>query len=67
MNVYRTRFKRGQTSQPGSGLGLAIVDKLMAQMNGSLILRAIDMPGPRHGFESELSFPEGKAEREERS
>lgn len=67
VNVYRTRFKRGQTSQPGSGLGLAIVDKLMAQMHGSLILRAIDLPGARHGFEGELSFPERKAERQGRS
>jgi two-component system OmpR family sensor kinase len=67
VNVYRTRFKRGQTSQPGSGLGLAIVDKLMAQMNGSLILRAIDLPDARHGFEGALSFPEGKAERQGRS
>jgi two-component system OmpR family sensor kinase len=58
INLYRKRFKRGQTSKPGSGLGLAIVDKLMEQMNGKMILRAVDLPGAITGFECELLFPQ---------
>jgi len=57
LNVYRTRFKRGQTSKPGSGLGLAIVDKLMAQMNGTMTLRSAALQTGHTGFECELSFP----------
>ena len=58
MNVYRTRFKRGQTSKPGSGLGLAIVDRLMAQMNGAMNLRSVTLEDGGNGFECELSFPQ---------
>ncbi len=58
VNVYRARFKRGQTSKPGSGLGLAIVDKLMEQMNGKMILRTVDLPDAQTGFRCELSFPQ---------
>lgn len=58
MNAYRTRFKRGHTSNPGSGLGLAIVDKLMAQMNGAMTLRNVTLEDGRSGFECELSFPQ---------
>jgi len=57
LDVYRARFRRGQTSKPGSGLGLAIVDKLMAQMNGRMVLRTITLPNEQSGFECELSFP----------
>ncbi|MBX9469160.1 MAG: HAMP domain-containing histidine kinase [Rhizobium sp.] len=57
VDVYRARFKRGQTAQPGSGLGLAIVDKLMEQMNGKMTLRAMEVPGERATFECALSFP----------
>jgi two-component system, OmpR family, sensor kinase len=56
LNVYRVRFKRGQTAKPGSGLGLAIVDKLMAQMNGTMTLRTVELPSGSTGFECELSF-----------
>lgn len=56
-NVYRTRFKRGQTSKPGSGLGLAIVNKLMVQMSGTMVLRTVTLPTGRSGFQCELSFP----------
>lgn len=58
INVYRARFKRGQTSKPGSGLGLAIVDKLVEQMNGKMILRTVGMPDAQTGFQCELSFPQ---------
>jgi two-component system OmpR family sensor kinase len=57
VDVYRARFKRGQTAQPGSGLGLAIVDKLMEQMNGKMTLRAVEVPGEQATFECALSFP----------
>ncbi|MDX0534235.1 two-component sensor histidine kinase [Sinorhizobium medicae] len=57
LDVYRARFRRGQTSKPGSGLGLAIVDKLMAQMDGTMILRTVKLPGECTGFECELSLP----------
>ncbi|WP_424540518.1 sensor histidine kinase [Sinorhizobium medicae] len=57
LDVYRARFRRGQTSKPGSGLGLAIVDKLMAQMDGTMILRTVKLSGERTGFECELSLP----------
>ena len=56
LNVYRTRFKRGQTGKPGSGLGLAIVDKLVAQMNGTMILRTVELPNGSAGFECEISL-----------
>ena len=56
LNVYRTRFKRGQTGKPGSGLGLAIVDKLVAQMNGKMILRTVELPNGSAGFECEISL-----------
>jgi two-component system OmpR family sensor kinase len=62
VNVYRARFKRGQTSKPGSGLGLAIVDKLMEQMNGKMILRTVDLPDAQTGFRCELSFPQKTAD-----
>ncbi|MQX51608.1 histidine kinase dimerization/phospho-acceptor domain-containing protein [Sinorhizobium medicae] len=55
-DVYRARFRRGQTSKPGSGLGLAIVDKLIAQMDGTMILRTVKLPDERTGFECELSL-----------
>lgn len=58
INVYRARFKRGQTSKPGSGLGLAIVDKLVEQMNGKMILRTVGLPDAQTGFQCELSFPQ---------
>jgi len=58
VNVYRARFKRGQTSKPGSGLGLAIVDKLMEQMKGKMTLRTVDLPDAKTGFQCELSFPQ---------
>ncbi|MQW67686.1 two-component sensor histidine kinase [Sinorhizobium medicae] len=57
LDVYRARFRRGQTSKPGSGLGLAIVDKLVAQMDGTMILRTVKLPGEPTGFECELSLP----------
>jgi two-component system, OmpR family, sensor kinase len=57
VDVYRQRFKRGQTTKPGSGLGLAIVDKLMGQMNGSMTLRVVEMPGRQRAFECALLFP----------
>ena len=57
VDVYRTRFKRGQTTERGSGLGLAIVDKLMEQMNGTMTLRAVDAPGGEKRFEGALFFP----------
>ncbi|MDX0695720.1 sensor histidine kinase [Sinorhizobium medicae] len=57
LDVYRARFRRGQTSKPGSGLGLAIVDKLIAQMDGTMILRTVKLPDERTGFECELSLP----------
>lgn len=56
LNVYRKRFRRGQTGKPGSGLGLAIVDKLVAQMNGTMVLRTKTLPNGHTGFECELSF-----------
>jgi two-component system OmpR family sensor kinase len=56
LNVYRKRFRRGQTGKPGSGLGLAIVDKLVAQMNGTMALRTKTLPNGHTGFECELSF-----------
>jgi len=56
VDTYRARFKRGQTTKPGSGLGLAIVDKLMAQMNGHMSLRVMEMPGEPRRFQCELSF-----------
>lgn len=56
VDVYRARFKRGQTNKPGSGLGLAIVDKLMGQMGGTMALRVVNLPGELKGFECELSF-----------
>jgi two-component system OmpR family sensor kinase len=58
IDVYRARFKRGQTSKPGSGLGLAIVDKLMEQMKGKMTLRTVDLPDAQTGFQCELSFPQ---------
>ncbi|MDH4438994.1 MAG: HAMP domain-containing sensor histidine kinase [Rhizobium sp.] len=57
VDVYRARFKRGQTSKPGSGLGLAIVDKLMDQMDGTMALRTVTLPDERTGFACELFFP----------
>jgi two-component system OmpR family sensor kinase len=57
LDVYRARFRRGDTSKPGSGLGLAIVDKLVAQMGGSMTLRTVVLPKGRTGFECELSLP----------
>jgi two-component system, OmpR family, sensor kinase len=57
INVYRARFKRGQTTKPGSGLGLAIADKLTDQMSGKMTLRVIDLPGGQRRFECELLFP----------
>lgn len=57
VDIYRARFKRGQTTQPGSGLGLAIVDKLIEQMKGSMTLRIVEAPGPHRRFECEISFP----------
>ncbi|MBC2775211.1 sensor histidine kinase N-terminal domain-containing protein [Rhizobium sp. AQ_MP] len=57
LNVYRTRFKRGQASKPGSGLGLAIVDKLIAQMSGAMTLRSLPLPTGDTAFQCELSFP----------
>ncbi|WP_457664192.1 histidine kinase dimerization/phospho-acceptor domain-containing protein [Sinorhizobium medicae] len=57
LDVYRARFRRGQTSKPGSGLGLAIVDKLITQMDGTMILRTVKLPDERTGFECELSLP----------
>lgn len=38
VNIYRRRFRRGNSRAPGSGLGLAIVDTLMSQMGGALVL-----------------------------
>jgi two-component system OmpR family sensor kinase len=60
LNVYRARFRRGQTNKPGSGLGLAIVEKLVAQMSGSITLRSVVLPDGRTGFECELSLPPPK-------
>ncbi|MDZ7875132.1 MAG: HAMP domain-containing sensor histidine kinase [Rhizobium sp.] len=60
LNVYRARFRRGQTSKPGAGLGLAIVEKLVAQMSGSMSLRTVVLPEGRTGFECELSLPPPK-------
>ena len=57
LDVYRARFKRGDTSKPGSGLGLAIVEKLVAQMGGSMALKTVGLPEGRTGFECELSLP----------
>ena len=57
VDVYRARFKRGQTTKRGSGLGLTIVDKLMEQMNGTMTLRVIETQGPEKWFECALSFP----------
>lgn len=59
LDVYRVRFRRGSTNKPGSGLGLAIVDKLIAQMNGSMVLRTVKLPDERTGFQCELSLPPG--------
>ena len=60
LDVYRARFRRGRTSKPGSGLGLAIVEKLVAQMGGSMTLRSVVLPEGRTGFECELSLPPPK-------
>lgn len=57
INVYRARFKRGQTTKPGSGLGLAIVETLTDQMRGKMTLREVDLPSGHTGFECELLFP----------
>lgn len=57
VEVYRQRFKRGQTTKPGSGLGLAIVDKLMTQMHGSMTLQVVELPGGQKGFECAMRFP----------
>lgn len=57
LNVYRARFRRGHTSKPGAGLGLAIVEKLVAQMSGSMSLRTVVLPEGVTGFECELSLP----------
>ncbi|TDH38552.1 HAMP domain-containing protein [Pseudohoeflea suaedae] len=56
-DVYRARFKRGQTTERGSGLGLTIVDKLMEQMKGTMTLRVVETPGADKRFECALSFP----------
>uniref|UniRef100_A0A7C1SXK3 histidine kinase n=1 Tax=Agrobacterium albertimagni TaxID=147266 RepID=A0A7C1SXK3_9HYPH len=60
LDVYRSRFRRGPSTKQGSGLGLAIVDKMIAQMNGTMLLRAVTLPDERTGFECELSLPPPK-------
>ena len=60
LDVYRARFRRGDTSKPGSGLGLAIVEKLVAQMNGTMTLRSVVLREGWTGFECVLSLPPPK-------
>lgn len=56
LDVYRQRFKRGQSTQPGSGLGLAIVDRLMTQMNGTMRL-SLERETGSERFRCALQFP----------
>ena len=56
VDQYRHRFRRGRSTVPGSGLGLAIVDRLMAQMNGSLALRSSLTSKGETVFEAVIDF-----------
>lgn len=56
VDLYRQRFRRGRSDLPGSGLGLAIVDRLMAQMNGRLILGSRLSAEGEAVFEAALDF-----------
>lgn len=47
------RFVRGPTEASGSGLGLAIVERLVAQMQGQLLI-ASPARGKTQGFEVEV-------------
>ncbi len=52
----RRRFSRGNTEAAGSGLGLSIVDRLLAQMNGRLVLLS-PASGRDNGFEAQVFLP----------
>jgi two-component system OmpR family sensor kinase len=45
------RFARGATQASGSGLGLSIVQRLVKQMNGTLVLHS-PVPGSSQGFQA---------------
>lgn len=51
--AIRKRFSRGKTEAAGSGLGLSIVERLLAQMNGRLVLVS-PASGRNDGFEARI-------------
>ncbi|QKD02219.1 ATP-binding protein [Mesorhizobium loti] len=50
------RFERGATRADGSGLGLAIVNKILQQIDATLILNS-PASGRQDGFEATIRFP----------
>lgn len=54
--AVRKRFSRGKTPAPGSGLGLSIAERLLTQMQASLVLTS-PIAGRVDGFEAEIVFP----------
>ncbi|RWE44912.1 ATP-binding protein [Mesorhizobium sp.] len=50
------RFERGATRAEGSGLGLAIVNKILQQIDATLVLNS-PATGRRDGFEATIRFP----------
>ena len=56
LSSIRRRFSRGNTSASGSGLGLSIVDRLLSQMNASLVLLS-PVAGRSDGFEARIELP----------
>jgi len=54
--AVRKRFSRGRTMAAGSGLGLAIAERLLAQMQASLVLTS-PIPGRIDGFQADIVFP----------
>ncbi|MCL6707930.1 sensor histidine kinase [Pseudomonas sp. R2.Fl] len=53
--AIRKRFSRATTTSPGSGLGLAIVERLLARMNGRLVLTSPALGRPA-GFEARVEI-----------
>ena len=54
--AVRKRFARGRTLAAGSGLGLSIAERLLGQMQASLVLTS-PIPGMPDGFQAEIVFP----------
>ncbi|BCG86239.1 two-component sensor histidine kinase [Mesorhizobium sp. 113-3-9] len=50
------RFERGATRAEGSGLGLAIVNKILQQIDATLVLNS-PASGRQDGFEATIRFP----------